>query len=39
MLALVNPKLQGVDPYSSKLTVEEMAAVAIECKVNPWYFL
>ena len=39
MLALLNPSLRGVDPYSSKLTLEQMAAIAIECKSNFWYFV
>lgn len=37
-LALLNPQLQGVDPYSPHLTVEQMAMIALECKHNPWYF-
>lgn len=38
LLALVNPDLQGVDPYDKDLTLNQMAAIALECKVNPWYF-
>lgn len=38
MLALLNPKLQGIDPFSTKLSIEQMAMVAIECKENPFYF-
>lgn len=39
ILALVNPALQGVDPHDeASLTVEQMAEIAIECKINPWYF-
>lgn len=38
LLALVNPALQGVDPFDPKLTLEQMASVALECKINPWYF-
>jgi hypothetical protein len=38
MLALFNPELQGVDPFSSKLTMEQMASIAIECKSNPFYY-
>ncbi len=38
LLALVNPSLQGVDPYDPNLTIEQQAAIAIECKINPWYF-
>lgn len=38
ILALVNPRLQGVDPFSTELTHQQMVEIAIECKVNPWYF-
>jgi hypothetical protein len=38
LLALVNPKLQGVDPFSKHLTADQMYMIAAECKVNPWYF-
>jgi hypothetical protein len=39
-LALHNPELQGVNPYDfAKLTVESMAAILYECKVNYWYYL
>lgn len=38
MLALINPKLQGIDPFSPNLTIEEMASIAIECKINPFFF-
>lgn len=38
ILALVNPTLKGVDPYSPKLTEQQQLAIALECKVNPWYF-
>lgn len=38
ILALHNPKLQGVDPYSKDLSIEQMAMIGIECRVNPWYF-
>jgi hypothetical protein len=38
-LALLNPELQGVDPFDYKnLTVEQMAMIALECKLNPWYY-
>lgn len=37
-LALLNPELEHVDPHSLDLTPQQMAAVAIECKLNPWYF-
>lgn len=38
ILALVNPQLQGIDPYDPFLTMEQMAMIALECKINPWYF-
>lgn len=38
LLALVNPRLQGVDPHDPNLTLEQQIEVAIECKINPWYF-
>lgn len=37
-LALHDPSLQGVDPHSKHLTPDQMLAVALECKVNPWYY-
>lgn len=37
-LALLNPQLQGVDPFSPYLTPEQMYMIALECKHNPWYF-
>lgn len=39
ILALINPKLQGVDPFSPHLTADQMYMIAVECKLNPWYFL
>jgi hypothetical protein len=38
LLALVDPSLEFVDPHDPNLTIEQMAKVAIECRVNPWYF-
>lgn len=38
LLALHNPDLQGVDPYSPDLTPEQMLMISHECKENPWYF-
>lgn len=38
MLALINPELEFVDPFDPNLTLEQMAAVALECSINPWYF-
>lgn len=37
MLALINPALQGIDPFSKTLTTLEMASIAVECKVNPFF--
>lgn len=37
MLALLNPKLLGVDPHSPNLTLEQKALIALECKENFWY--
>ena len=39
ILALHNPALQGLDPYSPDLTKEQQTLIAIEAKTNPWYFL
>lgn len=38
LLALVNPSLKGIDPHSLSLTLEQKAAIAIECTINPWYY-
>ena len=38
LLALINPRLQGVDPHDPNLTLEQQMEVAIECRINPWYF-
>lgn len=38
MLALVHKELQGVDPHSPNLTLDQKALIAVECKINPWYF-
>jgi len=37
MLVLLNPQLQGVDPFSPNLTIEQMGMVALEARANPWY--
>ncbi len=37
-LALVNPDLKNINPHDPGLTIEEQTMVAIECKINPWYF-
>jgi hypothetical protein len=38
MLALHNPSLQGVDPFSPNLTLQQKLDIAYECKTNVWYF-
>lgn len=38
-LALHNPLLKGVDPYSEDLTEEQIVMIVQECKDNFWYFL
>lgn len=38
ILALINPELQGIDPYSPNLTSDQEFAIALECKLNPWYY-
>lgn len=38
MLALFNEKLLNINPFSSKLTMEEKLMISMECKTNPWYF-
>lgn len=37
-LALLQPELQGVDPFDPNLSVEVMTKIISECKHNPWYF-
>ena len=39
ILSLLNPDLQYLDPHSSNLTIDEMVAIGIECRMNPWYAL
>ena len=39
MLALINPALQGIDPHAVDIDdIETQGMIAIESKVNPWYF-
>ena len=38
-LQLMQPKLQGVDPFSEDLTLEQQAMIRKECKFNLIYFL
>ena len=37
-LVLLQPELQGVDPYSKTLTERQKTMVAQEIQYNPWYF-
>ena len=38
MLALHDQSLKGIDPFSPLLTELEMLKIAIECKINPWFY-
>lgn len=38
-LTLINPLLQGVDPFSDQLTIEQQVMIRVECEMNPWYFV
>ena len=38
ILALHNPELANVDPYSEDLTFDQQVMIAEELAVNPWYF-
>lgn len=35
---LINPALEGVNPYDPHLTAEQKLAILEECKINPAYF-
>ncbi len=37
-LVLLQPELQGVDPYSKTLTEQQKIMIAQEIEHNPWYF-
>ena len=37
-LAIHNPRLIGLDPFSPHLTVQQMVEIQLECRFNPWYF-
>lgn len=39
-LALINPRLRGIDPHDPEVlkSTEIMAAIMMECISNPWYF-
>lgn len=38
ILTLMQPELQGVDPYDPMLDLNTKAKIAYECKYNPWYY-
>lgn len=38
LLALINPSLQGVNPFDPNLSLEMQLKISYECKINPWYF-
>ena len=38
MLALLDPTLDGVNPYDEKLSTDIIIRITNECKNNPWYF-
>lgn len=38
-LALLQPELQGVDPFDETLSEEIKVKIGLECRYNPWYFL
>lgn len=38
-VTLLNPELQGVDPFSTELTREQMFAIKHEAEYNIWYYL
>lgn len=37
-LALLQPELQGVDPFDPNLTIEQVVMIKEESIKNPWYF-
>lgn len=39
MLTLINPNLRYVDPFDPNLTMEQMAEIALEASVNPFFSL
>ncbi len=38
-LALLNPALQGVNPFDPDLTLEMFTMIALECANNPFYYM
>lgn len=39
MLVLFQPELQGIDPHSPDLTLEQKMMIGTECIYNPFYFM
>lgn len=39
MLRLNDPTLINVDPYSDKLTEDQISRILFECRTNIWYYL
>lgn len=39
ILALTQPELQGVDPFDPTLSTQMRSKIALEARVNPWYYL
>lgn len=37
-LALVDRDLVGVDPFDINISLENQLKIAVECKLNPWFF-
>lgn len=37
-LALHNPNLVNIDPWSDNLRADEIIQIATECRLNPWYY-
>lgn len=37
-LALIDRSLIGVDPFDPEISVENQLKIAVECKLNPWFF-
>lgn len=37
-LALIDQTLKTVNPFADNLTIEQMARIGEECRINPWYF-
>ncbi len=38
-LTLLQPELQGIDPFSLDIDQQTKVMITMECKYNPWYFL